>query len=197
MRSRSRARASAVGGARMASRVRSELKIDKGRRIGHCHDADTRERGKHSRIDPVVPPPPRHDLLPVRREDHDQHSQGDAAPVLDVGKRAERKAMQTGHRDEKLARPSESGGAEKGPGGSDRDERYRPGQGRRELTPAVPPPMINRQIEPLQPAPYDEGPTRAMPEAAEQHRDEEIELAPELSTAITSERYIEVVAQKE
>src|SRR5205823_5104614 len=59
-----------------------------------------------------------------------------------------------------------------------------------------PPTVIDDQVQAVQPAPEDECPPGAMPQAAEQHGDEQVEVAPCRTLAIAAKRNVEVVAQE-
>src|SRR6478735_9230138 len=58
------------------------------------------------------------------------------------------------------------------------------------------PRMVASQVQAVQPAPDDETPAGAMPESAQQHGHHQTEIAPQRPMAITSERNVEIVAQK-
>ncbi len=49
------------------------------------------------------------------------------------------------------------------------------------------PPVIDDEVEPVEAAPEDEGPTGAMPEAADEHGEEEIDVAAGGAFAIAAE----------
>ena len=66
-------------------------------------------------------------------------------------------------------------------------------RGRRaELAPG----MIDAEIDAVQRAPRDESPGRAVPEAAEQHGDHQIDIAQHAAAAVAAERDVEIVAQE-
>src|SRR5216683_2677170 len=57
------------------------------------------------------------------------------------------------------------------------------------------PHMGDHQVCSVKQSPQDKGPCCAVPQAAEQHRDDEIGVPPSLAMTIAAERYVEVVAQ--
>src|ERR1035437_1360062 len=56
--------------------------------------------------------------------------------------------------------------------------------------------MVDHEINAMKRSPNDESPPCTMPEPAEQHGDEEINITPCLSLTITAKRYIEILAKK-
>src|SRR5262249_60218031 len=64
--------------------------------------------------------------------------------------------------------------------------------GLRHLVPRV----IDDQSNAVNGAPNHEGPRCAVPQAAKQHRDQKIDVAPSRSLSIAAERNVEVIAQE-
>src|SRR6202011_1852123 len=104
-----------------------------------------------------------------------------------------------------LPRTISRSGAEEHPGDHDGKEGDGPatnfrGQtsGRGVLFVAAPrmPEMIDAEIDAVQAAPHQEIPARAVPEPAEQHRHQQIDVTARLAEPVAAERNIEVVAQE-
>jgi len=55
--------------------------------------------------------------------------------------------------------------------------------------------LKEQQQQPVNAAPDDEGPGRAVPQAAEQHGEEEIHVCAGVAQAVAAERDVQVVAQ--
>ncbi|KDA51785.1 hypothetical protein L963_1498 [Leuconostoc mesenteroides subsp. cremoris T26] len=93
-------------------------------------------------------------------------------------------------------------GAEDDPGDHHAQEGHQPADharqpARRGIAPHLGiPQVIDGQEGAVQRAPQHEGPGGAVPQAAEQHRDEEIHVAAPRPLAIASQRHVEVVAQE-
>ena len=58
------------------------------------------------------------------------------------------------------------------------------------------PAVVDDEIHAVQTAPEDERPARAVPQPAEQHRDDQVQVASRRPLAVAAERDVEVVAQK-
>ena len=56
--------------------------------------------------------------------------------------------------------------------------------------------MIDAEIDAVQAAPDQEIPARAVPEPAEQHRHQQIDVAPLFAEPVAAERNVEVVTQE-
>ncbi len=58
------------------------------------------------------------------------------------------------------------------------------------------PPVIDAQKNAVQPAPDQERPVRAVPETAQQHRDQKVHIAARAALAVAAQRNIQVIAQE-
>src|SRR5262245_43787734 len=56
--------------------------------------------------------------------------------------------------------------------------------------------MVHDQIDAVQPAPDDKQPAGAVPQAADQHHQQKIQVSPETAAAVAAERDVQVVAQE-
>src|ERR1700746_270512 len=56
-------------------------------------------------------------------------------------------------------------------------------------------PTLGSEVAAVQPSPDHEGPARSMPETAEQHRREQIEVSARRTVTVAAERNVEIVAQ--
>ena len=54
--------------------------------------------------------------------------------------------------------------------------------------------MVDNEIASVNGSPYHVGPTRAMPNAADKHGNEEVEVTSETTDPITAERDIDIIA---
>ena len=104
--------------------------------------------------------------------------------------------MQAEHRPPQMPGRGKAVGAKQDPGKDHGDERQRPGERTRQAPTAAPPEVIDHQIGPVQTAPGDKGPGRAMPQSAQQHGDCQGQQRAGQALAIAAEGDVQVVAQK-
>ena len=104
------------------------------------------------------------------------------------------------HRPEHVDGDGDRTGAKENPGQHHRQEsRRRTGQPERQVA-ALPQHMaqcmVDDQVGAMQHAPHDKGPVRAMPQAAQQHGQEQVAVALESAVAVAAQRDIQIVAQE-
>lgn len=93
-------------------------------------------------------------------------------------------------------------GAEHDPGQHHAQEGHEPAQHvrdrpRRSVAPHLGvPEVVDHQEHAVQRAPDHEGPGGAVPEAAQQHREEQVQVAPGRPLAVAAQRHVEIVAQE-
>ena len=118
----------------------------------------------------------------------------------------QRDAVEAGHALQHADGGIETARTEEHPADDDGDEGDEPRQRlgerngeqplREEARGGVPPGVVDAQIHAVQRAPGDEGPARAVPQAAEQHGEHEVAVAHEPPGTVAAERDVEVVAQE-
>ena len=178
------------------------------RRLEPTHELLRVGRHEHDRQQRRDPDIGHHEIAPFTRRKYHAHAGKPGCQRADA--RADhvgdQNAIQAHHGTQDGDGGVGAGGAKEHPADhnhqeSQADPHGPPGRGRArqvvaEARPQRLPGLVQHQIEAVQAAPYDEGPARTVPQAAQQHRRHQVDIAPGRPLLVATQRNVEIVAQE-